>query len=789
MKISYNWLKEYVDIDVTPEKLAELLTMHSFEVEGVTIQGKGLENVIVGEVLEKKKHPDADKLNIVKVRVGETEPLEIVCGAPNIDVGQKVPVALLGAELPCGLKIEKRKVRGVYSCGMVCAEDELGLSDNHSEIIVLDKDAKVGMPAKEALGLDDAIFETAILPNRGHDLLSHVGVAREAAVLLKAKFQKPNSKNEHKLSDASESLKVEVENSGLCRRYSAAIVRNIQVKESPRWLKKRLESCGVRSINNIVDITNFVLLALGQPMHAFDADKLNGKIFVRKAKKGEKIVALDDKTYELTENDLVIADENRPIAIAGVMGGSDTAVSEVTKNIIFESANFQGYGTRRTSQRLKLASESSYRFEREIDSELTVKALEMAAQMTEELAGGKSDVTFIDVYPGSREKRVISFDFSRIEKLLGIRIEKENAMQILRSLEFEVSEKGEKMEVTVPFFRLDVEKVNDVIEEIARINGYENIPEVPAGVDMRSVKQDRGMELEKKARFVLEGLGFSEVYNYSFLSEKDILNAGLPKDDHFEFENPLSDDQKYLRTNLAIGLIGNANLNLKYKDRFKMFEVGRIYLKKAGQNLPDERKIVSAMIVDKDADRDLFREMKGSVDVLLNKMAITKTVYGEIKNADPFWHKGRSAEISSGGKVVAMIGELNPMALNRFDVGCRVAYFEMYLDEAIAAAATEKKYRQINRFPSIELDLAVVFDENVKWADVKRSILKADNNIIKDVEVFDVYRGKGLSEGRKSIAFKITYQAEDRTLKEEEAKDIQEKVLKWLEKIGGKLRK
>ncbi|MFA6096454.1 MAG: phenylalanine--tRNA ligase subunit beta [Candidatus Paceibacterota bacterium] len=787
MKISYNWLKEYVDISVTPEKLAELFTMHSFEVESLTVQGKGLENVVVGEVLEKKKHPDADKLNLVKVKVNEGEPLEIVCGAPNIDVGQKVPVALLGAELPCGMKIEKRKVRGIYSCGMVCAEDELGLSDKHSEIIVLDKDSKIGMPAKDAMGLDDAIFEIAILPNRAHDLLSHMGVAREAGALTNAKLKIKNEKLRTETSNSSESLKVEIIDEDLCRRYSAAIVKGIEIKPSPKWLKKRLESVGVRSINNIVDITNYVMFYLGQPMHAFDADKLNGKIIVRKAKKGEKILALDDKEYELSENDLVIADEQKPIAIAGVMGGSETAVSDRTKNIIFESANFLGVNIRKTSQRLKLSSESSYRFEREIDPELTLQAIGMAIALTKELAGGEAIEPIVDAYLKPVSNKKISFDYGRVEKLLGISIAQEKAKEILEGLGFAVLQNGENMEVTVPTFRIDVERANDIIEEIARINGYENIPEVPSNVQMRSVKQDKEMILEKGMRLVMEGLGFTEAYNYSFLSERDINGMGLKKDDHYELQNPLSDDHRFLRTTLAFGLIKNAGLNSKYRDNFRIFEVGREYLM-TGQDLPEERKVLAAILADKNAKTDLFYDLKGKVDVLLRKFGFEKAIYKEIQSPESFWHKGRSAEIAADGKIVGRLGEINPMTLNFFDAGCRAAYFELYVVDVVGLGRDEKRYKQINRLPSVQLDLAIVFDESIKWDDIRRIIMKADNALIRNVETFDVYRGKGLEKGKKSVAFRITYQAQDRTLKDEEAKAVQDKVVKELDKIGGKIR-
>lgn len=830
MKISYNWLKEYVDINLTPEKLAEELTMHSFEVENIIYQDKGLENVVVGEVIEKRKHPDADKLSIVKVKINagdfgslaskleaklpKSAILEIVCGAPNIDVEQKVLVALIGAQLPCGLKIEKRKVRGIYSNGMVCAEDELGLSDNHKEIMVLDKNLKVGTLAKEALGLDDVIFEIDILPNRAHDCLSHIGVAREIAAILN--LESPTSLEDGfriwnlEFGDhleKSSALNIKVENDKLCRRYSAVVIKDVKVKESPNWLKRRLESCGVRPINNIVDTTNYIMLALGQPMHAFDYDKLNPKskyqiksqapnpkpqtvkIIVRRAKKDESILALDDKIYELTEDDLIIADEEKPIAIAGVMGGAETAVDENTKNIIFESANFDSISVRKTSRRLKLASESSYRFEREIDPEFTIKAIEMAAKLTEDLAGRKIYNGVFDVYSDPAKTEKITFEFARIKNLLGIEIEKSEAKRILESLGFGVLEKGDNLEVKVPTFRIDVERVNDVIEEIARIYGYGKIPEIPARVEMKSVAQDKNLELEKKAKIILEGLGFSEVYNYSFLSEKDILNAGLKAENHLELENPLSEEFRFLRTSLFSGLLKNANLNLKHEDNFRLFEIGRVYFKN-NSGLPDEKKIIAGIAASKDksTDEGLFYKFKGGIEAFLEKLGCNKLSYKEIKNPGELWHKGRSAEIICQREAIGKAGEIHPAVLSAFDLKIKVLYFEIHFEKLIKTCAKEVKYKRINKFPKIELDLSVIFDEGVKWEDIRNIVLKAGKNLVRNIEPFDVYRGRGLDKNKKSVAFRITYQAGDRTLTDGEVAAVQEKIIGELKKTGGEIR-
>ena len=828
MKISYNWLKEFVDINISPEKLAEILTMRSFEVEEIIYQGEGLDKVVVGEILEIKKHSDADRLSITKVDIGKNKILEIVCGAPNVEVGQKVAVALVGAELPCGLKIEKRKVRGIESSGMICAEDELGIGDNHEGIMVLDKDLKNGMSIKEALNLDNVIFKIDILPNRAHDCLCHLGVAREVAAILglriinhksgilsrhcegEARSNPATARKESNHGIASLSyraprndsvLNIEVENKDLCKRYSAVVVKNIKVKESPRWLKNKLESCGVRPINNIVDITNYVMLAFGQPMHAFDFNKLKTqnsklktdfkskakKIIVRRAKNNESILALDDETYKLSEDDLVIADGEKPIAIAGVMGGKETAVDEGTKNIIFEAANFEGANIRKTSKRLKLSSESSYRFEREIDPAMTVVAIMKAVEMAKDLAGGEVKGDIIDIYPSPVKPKEVKFDFNRVENLLGIKISKEKIIKILESLNFEIFDGGKTVRVKIPTYRIDIERVNDIIEEVGRIYGYKNIPEIAPSVKMKSVAGNKILLLEKDLRIILEGFGFCEIYNYSFVSEKDIGNIGLKTEDHLELANPLSEEHKFLRTSVLPYLLKNVEKNLKYRDDFMLFEMGRVYLKNSN-NLPNEKRIFAGIIADKNAKNTLFYELKGRVEVLLSKLGIDKLTYREIKSAEPFWYKGRSAEVVYQNKIIGRIGEIHPNVSSAFGVETRVSYFEIYKKELLEFYGKEKYFQKINKFPAVEFDLSVVFNESVKWDDVKKAIFSVDNKLIKSVEPFDVYRGKELGDGKKSIAFRIFYQAEDRTLKDEEVKVIQERVVEELGKIGGKIR-
>ncbi|MEA1937242.1 MAG: phenylalanine--tRNA ligase subunit beta [Patescibacteria group bacterium] len=809
MKISYNWLKEFVDINISPEDLAELLTMHSFEVENIIYQGKELDNVVVGEILEVKKHPDADRLNLVKVDVGnfgglassveakhsKSTILDIVCGAPNVEVGQKVAVASIGAELPGGFKIEKRKVRGVESCGMICAEDELGMGENHEGIMVLDKDSKIGTPLKKALNLDDVIFEIDILPNRAHDCLCHLGVAREVAAILKLKIKNLKLNENWKLEIGNcPNLDIKIENKDLCRRYSAVVVKNIEIKDSPVWLKSKLESCGVRSINNIVDITNFVMLAFGQPMHAFDMDKLGArynnqtKIIIRRAKNGEKILALDENEYELNENDLVIADENKPIAIAGVMGGMDTAVDENTKNIIFEAANFDCTNIRKTAQRLKLSSESSYRFEREIDPEMTILAMVEATGMAKDLANGKVEENITDIYDSPMQKKEIEFEFKRIKNLLGVEVGEKEVVRILKALDFEVEMDDEIIKVKVPTYRIDIEMTNDIIEEIGRIYGYKNISEVAGKVEMKSVACDRILSLEKDIRIISEGLGFCEIYNYSFVSEKDLSDIGFKIEDYLELQNPLSEEHKFMRMSILPYLLKNVEKNLKYQDNFALFEIGRVYLKNDNK-LPDEKRIFAGVMVDKNAKDTLFYELKGRMEILLSKLEINEVNFQEAKSAEHFWHKGRSAEIVYKNKIIGKIGEIHPTVSDAFGVETRVSYFEIYEESLLEFYSKEKDFQKINKFPAVELDLSVIFDEDVKWGDIKKAVFATGGKLVKSVVPFDIYRRKEIGEDKKSVAFRISYQAEDRTLKDEEVGIAQEKVIEELGKMGGEVRK
>jgi phenylalanyl-tRNA synthetase beta chain len=788
MKVSYKWLQEFVAIDKSPEELAELLTMHAFEVESVEKAGAGLDKVVVGEVLSREKHPGADKLSVTKVKVSAEETLPIVCGAPNVAVGQKVAVALVGAMLPNGISIAERSVRGEVSMGMICAEDELGLGQSHEGIMVLPDELVVGTPLVTALGLDDAVMEVDVLPNRAHDCLCHFGIAREVAALTGRQVQGYGAECALAGKEKNKNLEVSVEEQELCRRYMAAFVQGVTIAPSPEWMQQRLESCGLRPINNIVDITNYIMFSFGQPMHAFDADKLNGKIVVRKARAGETLLALDDKEYDLLEADLVIADENRPIALAGIIGGKETAVTDTTQSVIFEAANFAGVGIRKTAQRLRLFTDSSYRFEREIDPSIALACMSEALRFARTVGMAQGEAEVIDFYPSVRKENEIEFDYARIEKLLGISIPEETVLSILNALGMRASSADGHIRMSVPTYRLDVEKVNDVIEEVARIYGYGNIGATPAQVSMLEVGQDPMWIMERSVRQAWKGLGFSEVYNYSLISEKDIVGFGLRQEECLELKNYLSEDAKFFRTSLIPRLIKTVEYNLKYRDQVKIFELGRVALAKV-DGLPTERRFLSGALALRGAEGSkLFGAGKGAVEAFLGDMSSEEVRFVAEDAREFFWHKGRSAAILVGGKKVGELGEIHPQLLLQLGIEERVFCFE--IDEELLAT-NEKRggFTVINKLPQSEFDLAVVVDKGLEWQRINDLISGLGEELIKEVKPFDIYTGENLGADKKSVAFRVVCQAPDRTLSDEEIKALMEKIVAALASIGGEIRK
>jgi len=807
MKVSYNWLKEYVDINVTPEKLAEFLTMRSFEVENIAYQGEGLDGVVVGEILNIKKHPNADKLNISEVDVGEKKPRQIVFGQmAKIEIGLKVPVALASTVLPGNKKIEKSKLRGELSEGMLCLDQELGLLEEGISITFFDKSVKNGTPIKKALGLDDVIFDLDILPNRAHDCLSHIGVARECAAIISSKFKVQGSRLEEERKRKIEDFaKVEIKDKKLCPRYTARVITNIQVKDSPQRMKNRLKPLGVRPINNIVDITNYVMLEYGQPLHTFDADSLTSyksvaNIIVRKAKKNETIITLDGKRRKLDQDMLIIADRKRPIAIAGIMGGKNTEVNKKTKTIILESANFEPINIRKTSRKLGLKSGASDRFEKGLDPNLASLALDRAAYLIQKLAGGEIVQGTVDIYPKKVRSKIINLSLEKTAHLLGVKIGKDKIIRILKSLEFEVKQKGDRLQVKVPAFRLDVNIPEDLIEEIARLYQYDNIPAMIPKAELSPPTTDKVLYWGNIARDILTNNSFTEVYNYSFVGDKELTDLKMTTTDHLEIINPSSKDQKYLRISLVPNLLKNIKNNLRNFDEFRIFEIGHTYrnVKCQMSNVKclEEKKMLAGAIVGEKNREQLFYEIKGVVESLMerlginqqltiNNRAVAKAAMARRRQQsiiNPIWHPGRLAIIKARGKILGIIGEIHPQILSRVGVKTRVAMFDLDLETLASLATKEKKYQPIIKFPQIILDLAIVVDAKTLVQDIQNAIYKTDVNLIKKVELFDIYQNKKLGKNKKNLAFHIIYQSNTHTLTQDEAEIVHSRIVKRLEK-------
>ncbi|HPN55168.1 MAG TPA: phenylalanine--tRNA ligase subunit beta [Candidatus Moranbacteria bacterium] len=800
MKYSYNWLKELSGVRSSVEKVVENLTMKSFEVEGLEKVGGNLEGVVVGKILEITKHPNADKLRIAKTDVGK-EKLQIVCGAPNIEVGQKVPVALIGTKLPAGFEIKEAEIRGVKSFGMICAEDELGLGDDHSGILVLDPKCKVGASFIKEMGIEDYVLEIKILPDRGHDAQSHVGVAREMAVLENKKLdydfdglKLPNKK--------TKKLAVEIKDKKLCPRYIGAVMENIEIKESPAWIKNRLTSSGIRPINNIVDATNYVMLELGQPMHAFDFDEISrgkAKIIVRKAKKGEKIILLDESVKELDESDLVIANEDKALAIAGIMGGQHSGINERTKTIVLESANFNATSIRKTRTKLNIKTDASDRYEKEIDPNLTEKAMVRLIEIIEHIAGGQLD-GIADVYPQKVSSWKIKLDLEYVSRLLGEKVASKKVKEILNLLEIKTSQKGKFIEAQIPTFRIDLKTQEDLIEEIGRVYGYEKIePQAPL-VSISPALPNEGLIFAKDVKNILTSLGFSEIYNYSFYSKRDANLIQLGTIKHLELANPMNPDQELARVSLIPNLLKNVRENLKNFKELYIFEIGKIFW--LGRSvLPEEKDFLTgALVLEKNKEEkqdkrneSAFFEVKSSVDSLLAQIGITDQYYDSfeavsLETPASLWHISRTAAIKISGseETIGFVGEVSPLVLEQFGIRTRVAMFEFDLEKLQLISEQEREFVPIAKYPAVVRDISLVVGRGVLVDEILMTIQKGGGELVSDVDLFDAI---DFADNTSSFAFHIIFSA-DRTLTGQEIDEAMNTITEKLEKeLDVKVRK
>ena len=804
MRVSYKWLKEYVDIPVSPEELAEKITMAGVAVENIEYPGRGLDKIVTGRIESISPHPDADKLVVCRINIG-SETLQVVTGAPNVRESQIILLALVGATLPGG-KITKAKLRGVESFGMLCSAQEMGLDpknfppDQQEGILEFAADTPLGLDARELLGLDDAILELELTPNRA-DCLSMVGVAREVSAVLGTKVKMP----EIKVGETSEvidgQVTVTINNPELCGRYVGRLIRNVKIEPSPVWMQHRLQAAGIRPISNIVDVTNYVLMELGQPLHAFDYDKLRDHaIIVRKAEPGEKIHSLDDVERELSPEMLVIADPARPVAIAGVMGGLDTEITGETASVLIESAYFNPASIHRTSKTLALQSESSMRFAKGIDPNGCLLAANRACQLIQEMGAGKNVKGAVDNFPVPRDNAVIRLRPERAALIIGTDVPTSQIKDIMIKLGFGVAEDSKGFLVEVPTRRGDISAEIDLIEEVARLFGYNNIPTtLPEGASTEG-RKTVAQAVADEVIDVMTGGGLTEIITLSFMNPKVLDTLNLPADDPLRevvtVENPLSEEQRILRTTMLHGIFDIMSRNTARKNKdLAFFEVGRVFTPVKGEKLPKETLTLAAGVMGRTrsgwqtgaAEMD-FYYLKGVLETLMDTLNITRYNIAP-ETANPTFHPGRTARIELAGNVVGVIGEVHPNVTDNYRLSEKVLALQVNLEELISAVGGTRKYSQLPKYPAIERDIAIVVSKDVLSADVNRTIRKNAGQLLESISLFDLYEGEQIKEGYKSMAFALRFQAPDRTLTDEEVNTIHEKIQKALQdSLGAELR-
>lgn len=790
MKLSMNWLKDYVDKSFDPKEYSDKMTLTGSKVEGYERLGEEISKVVVGKLISVEKHPDSDHLLICMVDVGEAEPLQIVTGAQNVKPGEYVPVALNGSTLPGGITIKSGKLRGVASNGMLCSLGELGLTVNdfpyaeENGIFLLKEDCKVGDDIKDVLGINDIAVEFEITSNRP-DCLSVIGLARETAASFATdlKLHTPVVKETDNGKTINDYISVEIKDPDLCPRYTARVVENIKIEPSPKWLRERLRASGVRPINNIVDITNYVCLEYGQPMHAFDYNYLEGgKIVVRRADEGEEITTLDGVKRTLTNKMLVISDAKKAVAVAGVMGGENSEIIPGTKTIVFESANFNGPSVRMTARDIGLRTEASGRYEKGLDRENTMPAIERACELVEMLGAGDVVKGIIDVYPTKAEQTVIPFDPQKINEFLGTDVPYESMIDTFKRLDIKL----EDGKLYPPSYRADLEGMHDIAEEVIRIYGYDKIPSTQfraqATVGGRNPRQKRIVELNS----LLTMHGFYEVQTYSFISPKYYDNIGLapdaPERNSVVISNPLGEDTSIMRTTALPSVLEVLAANRRYRNKScAVYENAKIYIKRAFSEQPDER--LSTVIASYNCGD--FYYMKGICENVLRVFGVEKTDVTAKKDL-PYFHPGRCAEVSSpDGTVYAVFGELHPNVSKTYGFDVPVYVCICDTEKLLATAPAEKHYKPLPKFPAVERDLAFVCDESLTSGELKKAIVKYGGKMLESVEVFDIYRDAKLGENKKSVAYSLTLRSPEKTLEDADCDKIVYKILNGLERDFG----
>lgn len=808
MRYSVNWLNELAGTQLLPKEMADLFTRHSFEVDGLEESSAISQGVVTGRILEVTPHPNADKLSLTKVTIDpeEKETLRIVCGAKNITSGDIVPVATVGTTLPNGITIKESAIRGEVSQGMLCAEDELGLGKDHNGILHLDPKTPLGIPFSSIVGTGDAILELSILSSRGHDALSHIGIAREISAMKNLSL---NFSLRGYSTEKSENVQIEVKEK--CSRYVGVRLTNIRNSQSPKWMQERLLLCGMRPVNAVVDITNYVMLETGQPLHAFDIQKITHnpqptnkdsndkkqgadntiRIIVRNAQEGEKMTLLDESEIELTVEDTVIASQEKVLALAGVMGGRDSGTDGSTTDVFLEAACFDAMSVRRSRVRHRINTESSYRFERDIDPNMAIIGSSRAVELLQELCGARL-VSGVDVYPEPVTPWVVDLDVSYVEKLLGESISQEGIASILGSLGMQVGARDKQQEsnerkqpvlcVTIPTFRRDLHTQEDLIEEIGRLYGYEKIAPVAPLVLLESPALDKKRIFEQKVKDAFVVIGCDEILSYSFYRQKTAEIFGFPSKEHFALENPMNPEQQLFQMNLLPNVLEKLRENLRYSDEVRIFEVSKVYKKGNETGKVCETKAVVAL---ESGGDEVFVSLKGRIETMFTLLGIEGVSYQVLDAKDTYLHRTRSAEVIVGGRCIARIGEVSPFILRKMKVKKRVALFEADLSELYDVMSLTQKYKSLPKFPYVCRDMSLIVPKEVSAGEVSDTLKHSIGLFLKEIELFDVYE----KEGTKSLAYHLAFGDETRTLTKDEVEGMFQECLTTLEKIGVKLKK
>jgi len=800
MKLSMNWLNDLIKIDADNKAFVADMTMSGSKVETIDYLGEEIENVVVGKILAIERHPDADKLIVCQLDVG-TETRQIVTGANNVKVGDLVPVALDGAKLPGGVEIKNGKLRGVESFGMLCSHQELGLTEHdipnapeHGILILSDMaelgELTLGTDIRKVLGFDDYVVDFEITPNRP-DCLSVIGLAREAAATYDMKYEPVTPVVKGGAGSIENELKISVEDTELCPRYSARIVKNVKIAPSPKWMRDRLRASGVRPINNIVDITNYVMLEYGQPLHSFDKACLeDNQIIVRRARAGETLDTLDDQPRQLDESMLVIADGNRAVAVAGVMGGANSEITEKTTDVVFESANFSGVSVRLTAKKLGMRTEASGRFEKGLDAQNVIGAVNRACELCELLGAGEVLDGIIDIDNSGYTPRVLKLEPARINKFIGIDVDRDTMVKYFENLGFGVN--GD--DLTVPSWRMDVEQFADVAEEVARFYGYNKIPTtVYAGAtEYRATPK---ITFEDEVKRICAGLGFDEALTYSFISPKGYDRVGIAADSPLRnsmvISNPLSDEMSTMRTTVLPSIVEVMARNYNVKNRnVRIYEMGKVYSPAMNgaeidyTKLPHERKILTLAAF---GDIDFFG-MKGAVEMVASALHIKGLSY-KADSENSSYHPGRCAKIYLGDAYLGTVGQIHPSVMDGYSVDAPVYVAEIESDVLFENYNRITLYKALPKFPAVERDIALVCDESVTAAEIEACIKESVGELLDDVKLFDVYRGAQVGEGKKSVAYSIFMRAADRTLTDADAEGAMSRTIEALKtKIGAILR-